>query len=47
MVMYDHDTNAILVEALKNRQAKTISDAWENLHKRLTEHGHITKFHFG
>ena len=43
MIMYDHDANAILVEALKNRQAKSISDAWENLHRRLTMHGHITK----
>ena len=43
MVMYDYDSNAILVTALKNRQAKTIADAWESLHQRLTQSGHVTK----
>ena len=43
MVMYDHDENVIPVKALKNRQAKSISDAWEILHRRLTAHGQITK----
>ena len=43
MVMYDYDSNAILVTALKNRQAKTIVEAWESLHARLTQHGHTTK----
>ena len=43
MVMYDHDANAILVEALKNRQAKTLADTWEKLHNKLTQHGHVTK----
>ena len=42
MVMYDHDANAILVEALKNRQAKTLADKWKKLHDRLTKHGHVT-----
>lgn len=42
MVMYDHDANAILAEALKNRQAKTLVDAWERLHQKLTVHGHVT-----
>ena len=28
---------------LKNRQAKKIADAWENLHQRLTMHGHTTE----
>ena len=32
MIMYDHDLNAILVTALKNKQAKTIANAWESLH---------------
>ena len=43
MIMYDHDSNAILVEALKNRQAKTLADAWKKLNDRLTQHGHVTK----
>ena len=43
MVMYDYDSNAILATPLKNRQAKTIADAWELLHNRLTSHGHPTK----
>ena len=30
MVMYDHDENAILVKALRNRQAKTLADTWES-----------------
>ena len=42
MVMYDFDANAILVEPLKNRQAKSIANAWESLHSRLTTHGHTT-----
>ena len=44
-VMYDYDSNAILAEPLKNRQAKTITDAWEKLHESLTKCGHKTK-HF-
>ena len=43
MVMYDYDSNAILVTALKNRKAKTLVEAWERLHIRLTMHGHTTK----
>ena len=43
IIMYDHNLNAILVTALKNRQAKTIADSWESLHTRLTTHGHQTK----
>ena len=43
MVMYNHDANAILVKAIPNRQAKTIANAWEELHNRLTNNGHETK----
>lgn len=41
--MYDFDANAILAAPLKNRQAKSITDAWEALHKQLTKHRHATK----
>ena len=43
MVMYDYDSNAILTTPLKNRQAKTLTDAWELFHQQLTQHGHPTK----
>ena len=42
-VMYDFDSNLIQGEPIKNRQAKTIVDAWEKLHNNLTMHGHPTK----
>ena len=42
--MYDYDAYAILVTTLKKRKAKTLVDAWESLHKRLTTHGHTTKY---
>ena len=32
-LMYDYDTNAILLEPIKNRQAKTITTAYENCDK--------------
>ena len=43
MIMYDYDSNAILCAPLKNRQAKTITEAWTYLHDKLTKHGHETK----
>ena len=43
MVMYDYDSNAILDEPIKNRQAKTIRDAFLNIHKVLKERGSETK----
>ena len=42
-VMYDYDSNLIQGEPIKNRQAKTIVDAWEKLHNNLIQHGHTTK----
>ena len=42
-VLYDYDSNLIQGEPIKNRQAKTIVEAWEKLHKHLTTHGHQTK----
>ena len=43
MVMYNYDSNAILATPLKNRQAKSITDAWEILNTRLTKHRHVTR----
>ena len=42
-IMYDYDSNAILCEPLKNRQEKTITTAWENIHSQLTKHSQKTK----
>ena len=42
-VLYDYDSNAILAQPVKNRQAKTLTTAWETLHNKLTKHGHQTK----
>ena len=42
-VMYDHDSNGILVAPLKSRNATTIVEAWKNLFECLTKHGHKTK----
>ena len=39
-IMYDYDSNTILMQTLKNRQAKEISDAFKNAYRRLTKHGH-------
>eukprot|EP00957_Ditylum_brightwellii_P098209 7483115-Ditylum_brightwellii.AAC.1 len=44
-VLYNFDANVILAAAIKNHQAKQITDAWSTLHKKLTKHGHETK-HF-
>ena len=39
-IVYDYDANAILAEAIPNRQARTITAAWERIRKRLTKNGH-------
>ena len=39
LVAYVYDANAILVEPLQNRQAKTISDAWERIQKQCIRAG--------
>ena len=39
MVAYNYDANAILVEALKNRQAASIVDAWKIIHKKFNDAG--------
>ena len=38
--MYGYDSNAILVQAIQNRQAQTIANAWETLAKRINKNGH-------
>ena len=43
--MYDYDSNAILVEQIKNRQAATIRDAFLNIHKVLKARGNDPKFY--
>ena len=43
--LYNFDSNAIKTLPIKNRQAKTLVDAWETLHKRISQYGHPTK-HF-
>ena len=42
-ILYDYDSNSILVEPIKNRQAASITNAWKRTHDRLTKHGHATK----
>ena len=37
-VMYDHDSNGILVAPLKNGNANTIVEAWKFLYDKLTKH---------
>ena len=39
MVMYDYDSNVILVEPIKNRQESTIRDVFLNVHKIIKERG--------
>ena len=39
LVAYHYDANAILVQALKNREAKTITEAWETVNDRLSKVG--------
>ena len=43
IVMYDYDSNAILVEPIKNRQAATIRDAFLNIHKFIKARGNDPK----
>ena len=44
-IIYDSDSNAILVHPLPSRQAAVITKAWETLYQRLTKHGHtMTNF---
>ena len=40
-VLYNHDSNAILVEPVQNRQAQTLAKAWKVLTDRLWQRGHV------
>jgi len=39
LVVYHYDSNAILVEPVKNRQAATLTEAWKKLNKKLKQRG--------
>lgn len=39
MVVYDYDSNAILVETMKNRTSRSILNAFKNVHARLCAAG--------
>ena len=45
MVVYDYDTNAIIVEPTKNKTAETMVSAFSILHSRLTKAGFKPKLH--
>ena len=42
-IMYDYDSNAILVHTLKTKQAHEIKHAWLTLTNRLMQTGHVIK----
>jgi hypothetical protein len=44
MVVYDYDSNAILLEPIRNRKGPTLVEAHTKLHQRLTNAGLRTKF---
>jgi hypothetical protein len=46
LVLYDFDTNAILTEPLKNRSGNEILQAYQKLHKYLTDRGFKPKTHW-
>ena len=39
LVVYDHDSNAILVDPLKSRQAAEITSSWTDIYQCLEQHG--------
>ena len=39
LVVYDYDSNAILAEAIPNRQAAVITEAWLKIHNALKKRG--------
>ena len=45
LVVYDYDSNAILVEPLKNRAAKTITTAYEKIHTVFKNRGIAPKLY--
>jgi hypothetical protein len=45
MVLYDHDSNAILSKPIKTRQASELTHAWTTLHSRLQSNGYAPALH--
>ena len=45
LIVYDYDSNAILAEALQNRQAGNIKIAWEKIHGTLVNRGAAPKLY--
>ena len=39
LVAYNYDANAILAEPIKNKQAKTITTAYEKMHRNFIQAG--------
>lgn len=44
-IMYSYDANAILVEPIKNRHARTITEAWIKCYKQLNMSGYAPQLH--
>ena len=42
MIMYNYDSNAIVAEAVKNRQAKELVQAWEKLFQSINKNNNVT-----
>ena len=45
LVLYNYDSNTILVQALKNRESNTILNAWRSIQERL-KMGGVTSKHY-
>jgi hypothetical protein len=44
-IMYSYDANAIMVEPIKSRQARTITEAWIKCYKQLNKTGYAPQLH--
>ena len=44
-VAYNYDANAFLLHLLKNRESKSLVEAWQTCHNRLTKNGHQVQLH--
>ena len=42
MLAYNYDANALLVQTLKDKNAATMTTAWDCIYQRLTKNGHKT-----
>ena len=45
LIVYDYDSNAILVEALNNRQAATIVKTWTTINDKYASRGVQSKIY--